>query len=167
MDSQQLCFETIDLARNFLTCVQFRADSYFVSFGSLTGFSAEMGPDNVAYLARMERKIANLPTGNCHIWQGKNIVGQTEMRILDSLDIGYVNLFYLIPDLRAKGHGRELHQHACCVFKGLGMQTMQLSVSPQNKRALRFYEKMGWTSLGPRPGREKMLLMEFNLAAST
>jgi GNAT superfamily N-acetyltransferase len=46
-------------------------------------------------------------------YDGDKPVGQIEARTKDMDDgkFGYVNLFYLIPDYRGKGYGRQLEQY--------------------------------------------------------
>ncbi len=43
------------------------------------------------------------------------------------------------------------------------MQRMRLSVSTQNATAIAFYRKLGWVSVGTRPNRERMEILEFAL----
>jgi len=83
-----------------------------------------------------------------------------EMQILEEPRIGYVNLFYLIPDMRGSGAGTFLHHYAIAFCQKHGVPKMRLSVSPTNLRAVAFYQKHGWRDLGPRPGRENVNLME-------
>ena len=56
-----------------------------------------------------------------------------------------------------------LHEHAASVFRARGMQRMRLSVSTQNAAAIAFYRKLGWGSVGTRPNRERMEILEFAL----
>jgi ribosomal protein S18 acetylase RimI-like enzyme len=83
--------------------------------------------------------------GSCvhAIYQGQ-IVGQIELRPGDNPDEGYVNLFYLRPDVRDSGFGIELDQYVEEFFRKHKMNCAYLNVSPTNARALRFYEKCGW-----------------------
>lgn len=153
-------FETIDLSRHAATCVAFRRDSYVCSFGTTERFDADCGPGGEAYLHRLAERMAELPAGYVHLWRDDEIIGQMEMRLRDEPPIGYVNLFYLRPDARGSGAGEHLQAYAVAVFAGLGMDRIQLSVSPENARAMAYYRKHGWRSLGPRPGHEEVLLME-------
>jgi ribosomal protein S18 acetylase RimI-like enzyme len=89
------------------------------------------------------------------------------MRPRGSPPAGYVNLFYLVPSVRGLGFGESLHEYALSVFAGLGLQKLQLSVSPLNERAVRFYRKHGWQDLGPRAGHPDVHLMERSYALST
>lgn len=155
----------IDLERDFETCVRFRRDSYVVSFGSEAGLDAEMGADNALYLAKTRARIAEVPEGNAHLWHDGRIVGQTEMRhSADDPGIGYVNLFYIVPELRGQGLGRFLHEHAAGVFRARGKRAMRLSVSEKNAAAIAFYTKLGWVRVGTREHHATMQVMEFPLA---
>ena len=152
----------IELTRHAAECVAFRRDAYLASFGTPEGLEEEMGADNARYLESLAARIAQVPEGNSHLWDAERIVGQTEMRLVEGeAGVGYVNLFYLLPEFRGRGLGRKLHQHAVDVFARLGRRTLRLSVSTQNEAAIAFYRKLGWVTVGTRPNRETMEIMEF------
>ena len=162
-DDASLRIAPIDLGRDAATCIAFRRDSFHASFGTDEGCDEEMGVDGSLYLARLRARMAQVPEGNCHVWHGDRIVGQTEMRFSDEPGVGYVNLFYLVPEWRHRGLGRMLHDHAVAVFTARGCKAIRLSVSRKNKRALAFYRRLGWKRLGFRPHKEAVDLMELAL----
>lgn len=47
-------------------------------------------------------------------------------------------------EYRGSGIAETLSEHFCTELKQVGIQTVYLSVLPDNKRAIRFYEKSGW-----------------------
>ncbi len=152
----------IDLARHSADCAAFRRAAFVASFGSSDGADQEMGADNALYFARLRQRIADVPEGNAHLWHAGRIVGQTEMRLVrDDPAVGYVNLFYVLPEFRGRGWGRLLHEHAVGVFGRLGRRRLRLSVSTHNAAAIAFYRKLGWVPVGTRPNRETMEIMEF------
>ena len=154
--------QPMDLARHAADCIAFRRDAYLASFGSPDGLDDEMGADNARYLESLRTRIAEVPEGNAHLWHGERIVGQTEMRLVEGESgVGYVNLFYLVPEFRGRGLGRVLHEHAVAVFSRLGRPRLRLSVSTHNAAAIAFYRKLGWVTVGTRPNREPMEIMEF------
>jgi ribosomal protein S18 acetylase RimI-like enzyme len=153
----------IDLERDAATCIAFRRDSFEASFGTREGCDAEMGADGALYLVKLRERIAKVPEGNAHVWHGDRIVGQTEMRFAEDPTVGYVNLFYLVPEWRHRGVGRVLHDHAVKAFSGLGMRAMRLSVSRTNEQAIAFYRRLGWRRVGMRPNKETMDILEFLL----
>jgi ribosomal protein S18 acetylase RimI-like enzyme len=153
----------IELPRDAQTCIAFRRDSYFESFGTQEGADAEMGADGALYLEKLRARIAEVPEGNCHLWQGERIVGQTEMRVSDDPRMGYVNLFYLVPEWRHRGLGRVLHDHAVAVFTARGKRGLRLSVSRSNAAAIAFYRRLGWRRVGQRPNKETMDILELAL----
>jgi ribosomal protein S18 acetylase RimI-like enzyme len=155
--------EPIDLDRDAKTCIDFRRDSFFASFGTHEGCDEEMGADGAIYLDKLRKRIAEVPEGNCHVWRGDRIVGQTEMRLADEPNMGYVNLFYLLPEWRRHGLGWRLHEHAVDVFGKRGMRAIRLSVSRSNAPALAFYRRVGWRRVGLRPHKEAVDLMELAL----
>lgn len=152
-------FDVIDLEKNFSTCWKFRRDSYYVSFGSYDGFEADM----VSYEDRMKTRIGSLPEGNCHLWFQDEIIGQTEMKLVEDAMVGYVSFLYLVPEFRNMGLGALLQNRAVGVFSALGKNILKLSVSSTNESALSFYEKHGWRKLGPRRGKEHMSMMSYAL----
>jgi len=154
-----LTFSPIDLNVDAQVCVQFRRDSFLCSFG-IDGFLGEAGPNGTHYLERLKNRQSRFPDGYVHVRWHDRIVGQIEMQILEEPRIGYVNLFYLIPEMRGTGAGTLLHAYAIAFCQRHGVRVMRLSVSPTNLRAMAFYRKHGWRDLGPRPGRENMNLME-------
>jgi ribosomal protein S18 acetylase RimI-like enzyme len=162
-DDPAIRIEPIDLARHAATCIEFRRDSFHASFGTLEGCDEEMGADGAIYLAKLRNRMAQVPEGNSHIWLGERIVGQTEMRLADEPNMGYVNLFYLLPEWRKHGLGWRLHQHAVDVFGARGLRGMRLSVSRTNERARAFYRRVGWRRVGLRPHKEVVDLMEYAL----
>lgn len=154
----------IDLARDLETCVRFRRDAYVATFGSVEGMDEELGADNAKYLENLRLRIAELPSANAHLWSGERIVGQAEMRLVDEdATLGYVNLFYVVPELRGRGLGTILHRHAISVFSGLGKRAIRLSVAARNAQALTFYRRLGWRVVGPRAHRERMEVLELAL----
>lgn len=154
-----LTFRSIDLKAYAAVCVQFRRDSFICSFGK-DEFFKEAGPNGIDYLERLQVRHTRFPDGYVHIWCHDRIIGQIEMQILEQPRIGYVNLFYLVPEMRGSGAGIFLHAYAIAFCQKHGVSLVRLSVSPTNSRAIAFYRKNGWRDLGPRPGRENVNLME-------
>ena len=159
MQTKRLVFKPIDLDAHASVCVAFRRDSYLCSFGE-DGFFNEAGPNGVQYIEHLRLRIPRFPDGYVHTWYGDKIVGQMEMQILEEPRRGYVNLFYLVEEMRGAGVSGELQGYAMDFMRLHGVQIAQLSVSPTNARALAFYRKHGWRDLGLRPGRDNVHLME-------
>jgi ribosomal protein S18 acetylase RimI-like enzyme len=162
-DMAGLRIAPIELPRDAQACIDFRRDSYFESFGTHEGCDAEMGADGGLYLEKLRARIAEVPEGNCHLWHGERIIGQTEMRASEDPRMGYVNLFYLVPEWRHRGLGRLLHDHAVAVFTARGKRGLRLSVSRVNAGAIKFYRRLGWKRVGQRPNKETMDILELGL----
>jgi len=102
----------------------------------------------------LKEKIKAFPDGFVLIEEkGKNI-GQLELTIreFEGKNIGYVNLYYLIPDMRGKGKGKVLHNYTRQFFKNQHVDEFHLRVSPSNASALAFYRKLGMKEIGPEVG---------------
>ena len=66
-------------------------------------------PNGVDYLERLRQRQTRFPDGYVHLWYRDKIIGQVEMQILEEPRIGYVNLFYLIAEMRGTGAATTLH----------------------------------------------------------
>jgi ribosomal protein S18 acetylase RimI-like enzyme len=149
MSTPILDFQPIDLERHRDLCVQFRADAFTFIFGSADLFYEEDGQGSQRYLQWLSQRIGEIPNSCVHVWQGDRIIGQIEMRrCKEDSSKGYVNLFYLIPEFRFQGLGKELDLHATSFFQQLGCPSARLIASSNNISAMRFYVKQGWLDLG-------------------
>ena len=140
-------FLPIDIERHAELCVEFRRDSFVCSFGTDAAFERDGGAEG--YLAWLRARAKEVPEGIVHVWRGERIVGQLEMRVRAEPYSGYVNLFYLVPGERGSGLGADLFRYTVRVFERRGVSCLRLSVSPTNARALKYYEKCGFSNLGP------------------
>ena len=152
-------FESINLEKNRDLCVRFRKDSYVCSFGTSENYIREGGDNN--YLTWLKAKIAENPGSAVHVKWNDKIIGQLELgKSKTQAHVGYVNLYYLAPEFRGKGFSSLLDQYAVQFLRNCGYQKAQLSVSPSNARAIRYYQKMGWKDLGPNPAHPETHLIE-------
>ncbi|MGG1657512.1 MULTISPECIES: GNAT family N-acetyltransferase [Geobacillus] len=76
-------------------------------------------------------------------------IGQLELSIrkYEGRNIGYVHLYYLIPEKRGKGIGQELHNYAKNFFRNNKVTEYHLRVSPNNTQSMKFYKKNGMEEL--------------------
>ncbi|MGZ3775841.1 MAG: GNAT family N-acetyltransferase [Pseudobdellovibrionaceae bacterium] len=157
-----LQFVPINLEKDQNLCVQFRIDTFVCSFGNAELFYKVGGPDH--YLTWLKNKIEKNPKSAVHVKFNGEIIGQMELGCLkESPDIGYVNLYYLAPEHRGQGFSAHLDAFAMKYMMNQGCKIVRLSVSPTNKRAVRFYEKQGWRDVGPRPNHPEVHFMEKSL----
>ncbi|MDM5360508.1 GNAT family N-acetyltransferase [Peribacillus sp. ACCC06369] len=135
-----MLFRTIDTDKDKEIIVKFRKDSFVVSFGSEDGFG-----DENTYLQRMKERVRKFPDGQVIIEKDQEPIGQMELQIreYEGTEIGYVNLFYLIPEYRSKGLGKELVRYAENFFRQFNVSEYHLRVSPNNQRAIRLYTNSG------------------------
>lgn len=138
-------FKKIEIEKDREKVVKFRIDSFNVSFGNLSGFDEE------EYLSWLDEKIKEFPEGFVLVEEDGKYIGQLELTIreFEGKEIGYVNLYYLIPEMRGIGKGKELHNYAMQFFEKNQVKEYHLRVSPSNTGAIKFYRKNGMKEIGP------------------
>lgn len=154
-------FKTIDLKLHGDYCIKFREDSFVVSFGNAKKFYEADGLGAERYIEWLKAKIAKDPGLAVHFFLDGQIVGQIELGYLkDDPTCGYVNLYYLTPEVRGKGLGALLDEYVVNYFREQKIQKLRLSVSPTNTPAISFYKRMGWRDLGARKDHPEVNYME-------
>ncbi|WP_409253831.1 N-acetyltransferase family protein [Bacillus sp. SCS-153A] len=138
-------FTPIDLGIHRKNVIDFRRDSFAVSFKDTSGF------DEKEYLEWLKEKIKEFPAGFVMVVEKGEPVGQLELstREHEGRRIGYVHLYYLSPEYRGKGIGTEIHRYALQYFKTQSVTEFHLRVSPTNIPARKFYRKIGLKEIGP------------------
>ncbi|AIF42801.1 acetyltransferase [Virgibacillus sp. SK37] len=137
-------FRPINVDRDRDLVLAFRKDSFVVSFGNENDFHEE------EYLEWLKDKQMDESTDFVLVQEGDAYIGQLELSIrqYEGKRVGYVHLYYLIPDKRGKGLGAKLHTYAENFFRSQGVSEYHLRVSPTNTSALSFYRKLGLTVIG-------------------
>lgn len=128
----------IDKHRDYI--LPFRKDSFIVSFGTDEGLGDEQD-----YLNWVHLQVQKNPKGFVLVVENEVPVGQLELTVKEyaGKEIGYVNLYYLVPEKRGIGLGSLLHAYAIQFFKEHGLNEYHLRVSPTNTHALTFYKRNG------------------------
>ncbi|OLS02007.1 GNAT family N-acetyltransferase [Tissierella creatinophila] len=123
-------FEPIDIKKHRDYIILFRRDSFVVSFGT----DEEFG-DEEEYLNWIKASASEFPDGFVMAWEDEIPIGQIELTIrkYEGKTIGYTNLYYLIPEKRGLGLGKELHRYALQFFRKHGISEYHLRVSPSNQ----------------------------------
>ncbi|MBU2864877.1 GNAT family N-acetyltransferase [Reinekea forsetii] len=157
-------FKTIDPSLDRSICIEHRLDAYICTHGNSDGFLSQIGGEQGdEYISRLEKRISQIPQGNCLCYFNDQLAGQLEMKWHESPNVGYVNLFYLRPEYRGVGFGRMLHDKSIDIFHTLGADSLLLSVGKKNRKAKAFYEKLGWHNLGTRSDKPYAELYEFRI----
>ena len=133
-------FIPIDIEQHRDYLIPFRKDSFIVSFGTDEGLG-----DEEKYLDWVQQQAQQNPKGFVLVVENGTPIGQLELTLkpFAGKEIGYVNLYYLVPEKRGMGLGLRLHAYAMQYFKDSGLNEYHLRVSPTNKSALAFYKKNG------------------------
>ncbi|MCA0970207.1 GNAT family N-acetyltransferase [Halobacillus litoralis] len=129
--------------------LSFRRDAELESYGHMERF------DETSYLKRIRSRIDNKSGGQVFIVEDGFPIGQIGCEIRGNL--GYVNIFYLVPSYRGKGYGKKLIRWAEDYFREHELNTYQLKVAKRNIRAVSLYEKEG---LVPVKKEEECYIME-------
>lgn len=135
-----MIFRTIDIHKDRNTIIKFRKDSYIVSFGCVDGFG-----DEEDYIQRIAQRVCKFPEGLVIVEEKQKPIGQMELQIIyyEGKEIGYVNLYYLVPEYRGRGYGEKLVVYAESFFRKHHVKEYHLRVAPSNQRAIHFYLKSG------------------------
>jgi ribosomal protein S18 acetylase RimI-like enzyme len=96
------------------------------------------------YLPWLRARVDEFPDGHLLAYLGETCVGQLELQVPYGLTTGYTNLFYVNSSLRRQGFGRLLHARAVEYFRSWEANRIELDVAPRNKRAIGFYEALGY-----------------------
>ena len=153
MSILDLRFKPIDLKRHADTVRAFIRDTHLCSFGSMESFAGGDGRGEERFVERIRERLAIEPESCLHVWQTDQIIGQLHLGRFVDPAIGYINLLYVRPECRGTGIAAAIEEYACESLQAHGFQSAYLSVTAQNHRAIRFYEKQGWRDLGPREDR--------------
>jgi ribosomal protein S18 acetylase RimI-like enzyme len=137
--SPSLTLRTIDPVGDADRCAADHYDACVASFGESPRYE---GRD--AYLAWLRDKVDEYPEGFVLAYSGATFVGHLELQVPFGLPTGYVNLFYVAPEMRGRGFGQLLHAYAERYFRNWEVERTELHVSPQNIRAIRFYRRLGY-----------------------
>ena len=139
-----LKFVPIDIKAHREVVIGFRKDSFKVSFGEDADFDEEN------YISWLRDKMKDYHEGFVLLEEAGRYMGQLELTIkeFEGENIGYVNLYYLIPEERGNGKGGVLHAYAKRFFENHNLREYHLRVSPENTAALSFYSKNGMEEAG-------------------
>lgn len=152
----------IELPRDAGICVHFRRDAYACSFNDADRFERECGKEGKFYIEWLTNRKREFLPGFVHLWREGEIIGQVEVFPRTGLR-GFISLFYLVPSFRGSGISRVLDEYVRSVAVGLGLEKLELCVSPLNARAVGFYRKNGWRDMGPHPVHDGIHSMELLL----
>ncbi|MDQ0160774.1 RimJ/RimL family protein N-acetyltransferase [Alkalibacillus salilacus] len=139
-----MVFEEINLNKHRDKVIEFRRDSFKTSFGDASAFEED------DYLSWLNEKIKQFPKGFVLAKEDDLYIGQLELTIreYEGYDIGYVHLYYLMPEMRGVGKGTALHNYAKDFFGKYDVSEYHLRVSPSNMAARQFYHKIGMEEVG-------------------
>lgn len=154
-DLANLRFVPMDItADETLYCHSYR-DGWQAAHGSLKGYS------DAPYLKCAQKISRENPEALMKVFSGDKFVGIVELdpHRLAEHGFGWVSLLYLIPEMRGQGFGVQLLGHAVSYFRREGRKAIRLHVSESNRSALRFYDRLGFSTVEKINGNLSPLLL--------
>lgn len=137
-----------------------RRDAWENVYGTVESF------DGAAYYQDALKEAAGEPWALCEAMLGDERVGLLQLAVNRDadLDVGYIPFLYLLPQFRGLGLGIQLIGQAVSFYRRRGRNRLQLRVSPENTRAMAFYNSYGFRELSAAPeGVHRLIRMELNL----
>ena len=114
-------------------------------------------PTDAEIAAVVERLMRDDRTEYFLSFDAAEAVGVAQVRyrlsVWTGVDDCWLEDLYVSESARGGGHGRALMEAAIESARARGCKRMELDVNEQNLDALRFYEKLGFTSEPKPPGR--------------
>lgn len=154
-------FKDIDVEQHFLTCYEFRKDSYFCSFGTFEGYEQSVA----GYHDKITTRMSSPEWFYTHIWHHGCVIGQLEFKAFSfKPDYGYVHLVYVVSEYRGSGASSLILPFIEAQLQARGCQGAILSVSRSNERALNYYKKCGWRFLSKNPKHELTDFYEYKFS---
>ena len=154
-----LRFEPYDLVNGrelYLSCYR---DTWQIAHGTLRGFD-ENAAWETATLRGRDAKDSVLAA-----YAGDRFAGILAMddRRGKFTGRGWIAFFYLLPEFRGQGLGRQLMEEAARHYRAIGRRVLRLTVARDNP-AVGFYQKTGFHCTGWEPGAlEDLMVMEKRL----
>lgn len=138
-----LYVRVVNLENDKDTLIRFRKDTEINNVGTSDNF------DFNAYLNRVSERVNKLPIGQLVIEKDNIPVGQMGLGITnhEGIEIGYIDLLYLIPDYRGKGLGKVLIRYSDKFFRAMNISEYHLRVSSNNKIAINLYSLSGMVKI--------------------
>ena len=156
----KLTYRPLNLHHHRDLIIQYRVDAFICSFGNADKFWKK-DPQAEQYIEWLHSKLAIDPNSMAHVLLDDVIIGQIELgHFKNDPKIGYVYLFYLVPEMRGKNLASQLDQYAMHYFHNEGYKSAMLSVSPSNTRVIKFYERMGWHKSDIQHDDRELIFME-------
>lgn len=141
-----LTFKPLDPINDIESSLDFRLDTYIESFQTDKGFGDSVGGSFNEYQATIISRMAQGTRRYIRAFYKDQVLGQLEYAFTSPLpELGYINLFYLVPEWRGKGIANLLMDYLVLEMKQQQLKGILLSVSKTNQRAQAFYKKYGFT----------------------
>ena len=159
-DGRNMRIEPFDVAANREIYLARYRDAWTVSHGSDAGFSDIYYDWAVLRSMKDARAVAEARLNG-------RPAGMIELAPESGAEEGYGHIAFLCMDreFRSRGLGIQLIGHAVSFYRPLGRKKLRLNVAADNKNAVKFYTKYGFTQTGrEQGGYGEVIIMEKGIA---
>jgi diamine N-acetyltransferase len=124
-------------------------EKYVSKAFNIEQFKHELGqPNSAFYLLYLDNALVGYSKLNFRLRPDEHDVPTLEEEIQDEAVLCELQRIYIHPAMHGNGIATEAMTHAEAAAKAAGCNRLWLGVWEENHRALRFYEKCGFTRLG-------------------
>ncbi len=142
-DELVICFRPMNLETEADTYLAFRKEAWTTTHGDKPFDSERFLAEAKACAAQGEWGLQAATSVD------GTVVGVLQLDMLKFGDhCGYINFFYLVPEMRGKGVSVQLLGGAISPLRRQGATTIRLRCAPHNERAKAFYLKHGFQKIG-------------------
>ena len=147
-DSANLSYAPINPRENPETYLEFYKSSWLAAHGNLDHFAPRF------FLRAAKRHFDRDPQSVMGVYSDEILIGILELDSEKGRHAGYgwISLICLKEEYRGAGLGIQPLGYAIVRFQRLGMKSIRLHVSSENKHALGFYEHYGFKILSTESG---------------
>ena len=142
IEPETLTYRTIDLPEDADFAIRAYREACRASYGTDASFLG-----HPRHLAWLRSRIEEFPDGHVIARLDGRPVGQMELQVPYGAETGYVNLFYVVREMRGLGFGRRMHERAVEYFRSWEANAIELHVSRQNEAAMAFYRALGYRAV--------------------
>lgn len=151
-DGFNLRYEPMDLTVGKERYMEYRRDGWMAVHGTMEGFTEE-------YYDLAVKHQKDHPMAVAEVYLRDKPLGVVELDVKSRAreGIGSIAFYYLTPQNRDLGLGVQLLGQAISIYRPIGRNRLRLHVAEENKKAISFYRRYGFETIGQTKGALGML----------